>query len=199
MQQQVNLYQRTPAPSGVFALGRSVAIAAALVALILLYPAGRWLQLRHIESQVHSLDERREEAATVLEQDRRKEIGPQLQALKAEAMRLETERSRRQQVLDRIRQGGFGNLEGFSPLLTGFARHRVDGLWLDGIRLYQGGAQMTLRGYALSAPLVTDFLHALGEDKRFAGRSFGQVSLAEDAKAAALRFELRTESGSATP
>lgn len=61
------------------------------------------------------------------------------------------------------------------PRLEALARRHPDGLWLTGVELGEHGAMLRLRGRALSARLVPDYLDRLSGESALAGLSFRQV------------------------
>ncbi len=88
----------------------------------------------------------------------------------------------------------------FSEYLEGLARRHRSGLWLTGIGINAGGARLRLKGSALNASQVPDFLSDLSAEAAYSGRTFDQLLVKRPADAAwKIDFELRTvreESGS---
>lgn len=194
MKQRINFYRPAVATTGPLTIQRMLHGLGITLLLLALYSGIRGWQLGHIERSLADLESRREEMVTTLEQSKRSGVAPQVAALKEQAAALAADREQRGQILERLRQGGFGNLTGFSPYLQGFARRRNEGLWLTSIQLSAGGSQMLLDGAALSEALVPEFIQRLGAESTLAGLTFKHVVLRRGNDAAApILFELGTE------
>lgn len=95
----------------------------------------------------------------------------------------------RDQLIAALVQGEPMARQGFSPLLTGLARHPQDGLWLDRIAIQAG--ELSLSGYAREAELVPRYVEALVGDAALGPRGFESLELAEEAeRPGVLRFAL---------
>jgi len=80
-------------------------------------------------------------------------------------------------LLGRLGSAGGPNDLGFSSHLTGLARRRVDGLWLQSIRLSAGGQSLELGGQTLAPARLPELLQLLGSEPSFAGRTFKSLRL----------------------
>lgn len=113
--------------------------------------------------------------------------------LAREVERLSKERDSKKAILDLPSVEAFGNNQGFSPYLVGLARQRVEGIWLTGMDINAGGADLELFGSTLAPDLVPTFLQQLSKEAVFTGREFKTLSLERaEAGTAKLNFSLRT-------
>jgi len=94
------------------------------------------------------------------------------QLLEAEVARLAGEKAAKQGVTRAISRDGLGNGGGFSAYLEGLARQRLDGVWLTGVDVADGGANVGLHGSTLEPDLVPRFLQRLSEEAAFSGKEF---------------------------
>lgn len=98
-------------------------------------------------------------------------------ALEREVARLAAERDGKTRLLRLLGSASLGNVEGFSPQLSGLARERVEGLWLRGVAIGRGGGDLLLRGSALEPELLPRFIQQLGREEIFAGRVFRSLRM----------------------
>lgn len=82
----------------------------------------------------------------------------------------------------------------FSSVLEGLARTPQQALWLDEIRIAEGGQFLRLQGLTLSAAEVPRFIEALREQTAFQGRQFHSVEIQRPSEQPdQLQFVIRTE------
>lgn len=118
--------------------------------------------------------------------------------LVAELERLEREAGDKKRVLELLSGGTLGNTAGFSEHLAALGRRHPNGLWLQQIRIAEGGRQMLLRGSTLEAALIPRFLDELEHEPAFAGTAFQSFEMDNAADGAeAIRFVLATACGGA--
>ena len=200
MRQQVNLlapmYRKQRALfSSRVSIGICLLVA---VALALIYSVTIW-RGTIVASELARLTATRDTATRrvndLAAQMQGKQVDP---AVEAELAGLTQERDRKAQALSALslREAG-GGATGFSPQLIGLARQRLNGLWLTRIEL--SGAQMALKGVALSEELIPRYLRRLGAENVFAGTAFQQARLERAAEGTELYFELRTQAAGARP
>ena len=123
-------------------------------------------------------------------------------ALVADLQRRQREADDKSRVLDLLSGESVGNTDGFSGHLAALGRRHPQGLWLDRIRISDGGRQLMLRGLALDAELIPKFLGDLQLEPVLSGTSFSTFALSSDEeRAGPLRFALATgcESGGGVP
>ena len=114
-------------------------------------------------------------------------------ALVAELKRREREADDKSRVLDLLSGESVGNTDGFSGHLEALGRRHPEGLWLEDIRIADGGRQLVLAGRTLQAGLVPRFLAELQAEPALAGTAFATFTLSGDARGnAPMRFALAT-------
>ena len=99
----------------------------------------------------------------------------------AELKTLQETLAARREVLAALRAGtglSPASTLGFADYLRGLARQSVNGLWLTGFSVAQGGDGMEIRGRMLVAERLPDYIRRLNAEKVFQGRQF--VSLQVD-------------------
>ena len=142
---------------------------------------------------VHSLSPFKTELArTTAEFDR---IAQRIEAVRttapgqAEVKLMEQEIARLSRELEdgrRLKQalatGSFGNTAGFSGYFEALARGHVDGAWLTGIAIAQGGGQLSFTGKTIDPELVPLYLRRLAEAPVFRKRGFNVLELARSEK-----------------
>lgn len=74
-----------------------------------------------------------------------------------------------------LQRGELGDTKGFSGALRAFALHARPGVWITQMRLEGGGQQLAVRGQALSADAVGDWVRALRNEALLDGRSIREL------------------------
>lgn len=125
--------------------------------------------------------------------------------LDEEVTTLELRLKARQEVVDRLTSGAFGNTEGYSEYLRAFARQSVSGLWLTGFSIIGAGYEMAIDGRVLRPELVPSYIRRLEREPIMQGKQFAALQMSlpkgEPAKdmpeARYLEFTLRSSEGEA--
>jgi len=94
----------------------------------------------------------------------------------SEIKRLEAELGSARRQMDTLKGGAAGDTQGFAEYLRAFSRQSVDGLWLTGVDILAGG-EITIRGRALNAALVPDYIQRLDREQVMRGRSFAALEM----------------------
>lgn len=119
-------------------------------------------------------------------------------ALVARLQQLEREAADKARVLDLLGGRTLGNTQGFSGHLAALGRRHPDGLWLQRVRISNGGRQIVLRGRAVSADLVPRFMEALRLEPAFAGTAFHSFEMSRQKSTdGPVSFALQTACGDA--
>ena len=96
--------------------------------------------------------------------------------LAGEVARLAVALKGRRQLIDslstRVDDGA-----GMSVYLAGLARRRLDGLWLTGVQIAKGGAELQIKGSALDPELVPRLVQRLSAEAEFQGRKFRTLTI----------------------
>ncbi len=82
-----------------------------------------------------------------------------------------------QRVEDALNGGGFGDTKGYSIYFRSFSRQIVDGLWLTGVNINGAGRQIDLKGRALRADLVPEYLKRLGREAEMKSKTFATLDM----------------------
>ena len=78
---------------------------------------------------------------------------------------------------DVVKRGGFGDTRGYSPYFRAFARQALEGLWLTQVDIASGGTQLGVRGHALQADLVPQYMQRLAKEPVMQGQSFSSLEI----------------------
>lgn len=84
---------------------------------------------------------------------------------------------RRGDIARLLESGAIGSTGGFAEYLRGFARQTPQGLWLTGFTIGAGGNDMEIRGRTLNPAMLPDYIHRLGSEAVFQGRSFAALTM----------------------
>ena len=122
------------------------------------------------------------------------------QEMDARLQAAEKDLAARRTMLAQLSAGTLEATNGYSALLTAFARQSINGLWLTGIAAGTGGHLM-VRGRALQAELLPVYIQRLGREEVLKGRPFEKLELAQkqlaEQKAALLFVEFALSSENA--
>lgn len=195
MNQDINLLATASGRSSPLPSAMQVGIVL-LLTLAIGIAAGFWLEFRHDESErskralnagIDDLIVNLEERSYFLAE---RDVNP---SVLSELKRLEGEAEDKSRVLSLLSGQSVGNTEGFSEYLAALGRRHPEGLWLDRIRIGDGGQHLTLRGLTLNAELLPQFVRALQDEPVLAGTGFATFTLAgDDAGRDPMRFILST-------
>ncbi len=204
MNQQVNLlapiFRRQPTVLSARLALLLCGLLVALLGVVQLVSAWQATTLTHEQAR---LEARRDGATDQLNQlaEQIRGGGGKSQQLVAERDRLAAEANEKRQSMAALSRSELGNTTGFSPQFIGFARQRLPGLWLTGIRLTVGGREMELQGVTLDEGLLPHYLDLLGTESVFRGSRFGHAELKRNQGdgQAKMQFTLRSQNPEAAP
>jgi hypothetical protein len=194
MNQQVNLYQPIlrAQPKVFSALTILQFCGLLLLGLSCIYGYARWQDARlgrdviSLQSQQDALLKRIEDFNT------RYPVKQKNPDLERQLAGLTADRSGKARALEVLSGGVFGNTQGFSSYLEGLARQHVDGLWLTGVTISDGGQQLGLSGSTLDAQLVPRYLQQLSAEQAYKGREFKTFQMLRGATPSYIEFTLQT-------
>ena len=196
--QQVNLYQEMFHRERSWLNARGILIISGALASLLLLLYGQaffsaWLGVR----SVAKLELRKAEQGQRLKELKAQVPGPAKgQVLAREIEALTQEVRVRERLYEVIVPGTGGNIEGFSSYLEGLARQRIRGVWLQTIRINEGGDDLRLVGHTLEPDGVPDLLEKLRSEPAFMGREFRRLLLERASEgSSAVRFTISTHEG----
>jgi len=179
MKQQINLYQPQARKAQALLSAHRVSLLLVVVTVTLAASyAVRYVQLRQLETRVQALETQRLAAAKQVE-DYTHRYPPKQKSARLETRLKAREHAlqKRQRVVDMLESGAVGNTQGFSAQLTALARQMVEGAWLTGFTLANGGRAVTLSGSTVRPALVPAYIRNLTLENIFKGLSFERLEL----------------------
>ncbi len=99
------------------------------------------------------------------------------QMLQEELKKLEAEAASQKEILETLKSGAIGNIEGYSVYMRAFARQIVSGLWLNGFDIVGDGTQINLRGGMVNPQLVPVYIQRLNKEKVMRGKTFAALQM----------------------
>ncbi len=179
MKQQVNLYQPRARKSGpLLSSQRALLLVVGLAVLLGAWYGLRYVQLHDLQARVQSLEAQRLAAEKQVADYQRRYPPKQKSArLAARLQAREAALQKRKRVLAMLENGEVGNTQGFSAYLDALARQMVEGAWLTGFSLANGGRSVTLNGSTIKPELVPAYIRNLTLEDVFRGLSFEQLEL----------------------
>lgn len=99
------------------------------------------------------------------------------QALQDELKQVEAELSAQKEIVETLKSGAIGNIEGYSEYMRAFARQIVGGLWLNGFNIVGDGTQISLSGGAINPQLVPSYIQRLNREKVMRGKTFAALQI----------------------
>ena len=172
--QQVNLYQPMfRKQKKIFsALTMLQSLAVVLVGFVLFYVYASW-NVDNLRKEVANHSNMQQAAlAKISSLNERYPIRKKSKLLETKIAGLEAELQAKQALLKVLSDTTLGNTTGFSEHFSGIARQRIQGMWLRGLQLSEGGTQVGIIGSALEPQLVPQFIRKLGKEQAFAGAEF---------------------------
>lgn len=97
--------------------------------------------------------------------------------LEAEVARLDAEVKARRALVETLQGGELGDTEGFSRYFAAFGRRPMQGVWLTGFSVGDGGNELRIRGRVLHPDLVPAYLKVLNEEAVMRGRLVTDLKL----------------------
>ncbi|MDH5572318.1 MAG: hypothetical protein OEY89_11165 [Gammaproteobacteria bacterium] len=197
LMQQINLYQDTFKKTGVRVSAKQVMVAGAGLLLTLMCVAViYYVQLAQLESRFEMAKAEQTEKYSKLDA-----LQKQVQARSKNKILLNeievvtTDIAKKQKVMQILTSQKFGNTQGFSEHVKGLARQRVEGMWLTGLSISQGGEHLALTGLTHEAKLLPQYLQKLSSETVFLGKEFETLNISRNtANTNWLDFDLRSDS-----
>ena len=193
--QQVNLYQdvfkkqRLPIAADIIL----IATASLIVILVASYTYSLWhlTSIRDESVQLELQNKQLAEKMAALSKQPPKFIKDPILSEKLAALQLDVANT--QLLTQNLQQRSRSRSTGFAEHLEGLSRQYRDGLWLTGIQIENGGAEINLAGSTRNPRLVAQFIKRLGSEPVFKGKHFNALELARQTERDSLvDFSLRT-------
>jgi len=80
-----------------------------------------------------------------------------------------------------LSRGELGDTSGFAGYFKALARQSAQGLWLTGVTVGAGGAQIGIRGRTVDPAMVPGYLNRLTHEPLMQGKSFASLQIGEAA------------------
>ncbi|MDH5437143.1 MAG: PilN domain-containing protein [Gammaproteobacteria bacterium] len=178
-QQEINLYQPRLRKSTDRFSGKNILNISGIVlaGLLLMYGVFFW-QVAGIRGELEMLQAKQIQTTNRLTEvsqkfrPKRKSAALELQ-VKASHVEVDIKRK----ILATIQNIPPVSTKGFAAFLEGMARQRVNGLWLTGFEISDGGNEMNISGRSLDPVLVPAYLKKLSGEQIFQGVSFEAFSM----------------------
>lgn len=179
MNQQINLYQpKFRRQEKVFSAMIMIQICCLFfVVLAIIYFYGQY-QIKPMKIQLQKVN--RDVASLRSKVNAYKAKIPNLsksRLLENEVARTQKELQQREKVRAMLKQQELGNAIGFSGYLEALAREHVQGTWLTGVAIKNGGKELSLQGKTLSSELVPRYIQRLSKEDLLSGITFNVMEL----------------------
>ena len=99
--------------------------------------------------------------------------------LEAEVNNLQAQLTARKAMLNSLGIGVSDFETSYSEYLRALARPSLVGLWLTGIKVGKGGADIEITGRSLQPELVPSYIRRLNQDRAMRGRAFDSLSMTQ--------------------
>lgn len=183
MSQQINLFNPAFQPQKTILSARQMGIALATLVLAIGVLAGmQHLETIELRQQAAAattrLEQRQARLATVNNEFRPRQKDRTLDAQIVEA---ERQLAALRHISGVVARGELGDTSGFAGYFKALARQGVPGLWLTGISVAAGGAQIGIQGRALDPAAVPGYLNRLTAEPLMQGKSFASLRIGQAA------------------
>ncbi len=195
MIQQVNLFQPIFRETKPMFSAKAISISLLITFLGLLSVYGyAWWQTERLDTEVISLKQQRDTAQARLTGLMKKlPKREQSKVLIREVAQLGRMLSAKRFTVHTLKQRVNGNSDGFSAFFAGLARQKIEGLWVTGLKITDGGRTITLTGRALDPELVPELVTRLSREPVFSGLKFNALNIERGTgEEPGVAFELRT-------
>lgn len=177
--QQVNLYQKQFHPEK-----EKLTLAHCLIVLFLVMAAFggmSWMkleQLKQIEQQISQQEKQHQTMLAQLSKLAAASNNNKKEAVKETDIETKEQELRsRRELLTNLTDGKHGSTEGFSDYLLALSRQHVNGTWITGLSVKNGGEKLAIAGSSLKPELAPIYLQKLSDEKIFSGKTFGVMEL----------------------
>ncbi len=178
MTQQINLYDPMLLPQRPALTAGRVALLVCAVAVAIggyrVYLASR---LQHAEAIQAGLAARVKEAQEEIARFGRSGGQAKSGELEAAIAKADAELKIRQSVLARLQGDGVGNTRGFSDYMSALARQRLDGVWITGLSVAEGGSDFTIQGGATRPEILPEYIRRLNREEVLRGKQISDLRL----------------------
>jgi len=178
MLQQINLYQPVNVRGDKLLASRTVGIAlAAIASLLLIIYAFGLHQVSKLSVHVDEAREQQQKQTSLLTLNAANVTPGDIPKLQAQVRAITSVLSDHKRALQLLRVGSVGGDSGFSERLIALANQHVDGMWLDHIVLGSNNGVDSIGGGATEPELIPLYLSHLAAEPALRGTRVGQFSI----------------------
>lgn len=178
MQQQINLYQPVIVRGNGLLKARTVSIAMAAIAVLLIasYVYGLYA-VNKLAKHVDEARAQQQKQSALLTLNAANADPKQLPTLQAQLKTLNATLADHRRALQLLRVGAAGGDSGFSARLIALAHQHLDGVWLNHIALGSASGVDSLGGGATDAELIPRYINNLAAEPALRGTRINQFEI----------------------
>lgn len=183
MKQQVNLFNPAFQPRKQVLSSATIALAlgSVVVGIAVLAASGR-METAALRQQASSGAAQLEQRQARLASTNREFVPRQKDAtLDAQLAQASTQLAAMRHISGALSRGELGDTSGFAGYFKALARQGMQGLWLTGVTVGAGGAQIGITGRTLDPAMVPGYLNRLTHEPLMQGKTFASLRIGEAA------------------
>ncbi|WP_273027766.1 hypothetical protein [Massilia timonae] len=183
MKQQINLFNPAFQPQKQVLSSATIALAvgAVLAGVAILAVIGK-METAELRRQADSGAVQLEKRQARLASANREFVPRQKDAtLEAQIAEANTQLAAMRHISGALSRGELGDTGGFAGYFKALARQSAQGLWLTGVTVGAGGAQIGIRGRTVDPAMVPGYLNRLTHEPLMQGKSFASLQIGEAA------------------
>jgi len=179
MSQQINLFSASLRPPRPVLTAARVAVLVGVVVLAMLgyrsYLVRQLGQSETVLAQVNARMTGLQEQSAKFGRSAAKGMD---KALESSIAKTQAELANRQSLLEQLKGGDLGNAKGFSDYLTALARQRAEGVWITGLVVSGGGADLEIQGGITRPEMLPEYVRQLSREEVLRGRKIVELRMA---------------------
>lgn len=181
--QQINLFNPAFQPQKQILTAAQVALAAGtVIAGVAVLAVLAKMETAQLQQQANAglaqLEQRQARLATVNTEFAPRKKDPTIEAQVAD---VERQLAAMRHISGALQRGELGDTSGFAGYFKALARQSAQGLWLTGVTVGAGGAQIGIKGRTLDPAMVPGYLNRLTHEPLMQGKSFASLQIGEAA------------------
>ncbi|WP_306393534.1 hypothetical protein [Telluria beijingensis] len=183
MKQQINLFNPAFQPQKQILSSATIALAlgAVVAGLAILAVLGR-METAELRQQAGSGAAQLEQRQARLASANREFVPRQKDAaLAAQLAEANAQLAAMRHISGALSRGELGDTSGFAGYFKALARQGMQGLWLTGVTVGAGGAQIGIKGRTLDPAMVPGYLNRLTHEPLMQGKTFASLQIGEAA------------------
>lgn len=183
MKQQINLFNPAFQPQKQVLSSATIALAVgAVIAGVAIFAVIGKMETAELRRQADSGAVQLEKRQARLASANREFIPRQKDAtLEAQIAEANTQLAAMRHISGALSRGELGDTGGFAGYFKALARQSAQGLWLTGVTVGAGGAQIGIKGRTVDPAMVPGYLNRLTQEPLMQGKSFASLQIGEAA------------------